>query len=261
VELLLSTWPEIEAYLKEERGVIIPIGSMEQHGPTGFIGTDAICAEGVAKGVGEATGALVSATIGVGMSIHHTAFPGSLSLRPSTLVQVIMDHVFCLARYGFERFLLLNGHGGNVASVNAAFWEMYALLPQMGFSRPERIRFKLESWYDAKGIAELNNELFGGDTGGHATADEISMAMYLYPDRISQTRGAPRSSDPGHAASLPQLDSSRTTTYGPQDFRRSFPDGRIRSNPELATPEHGRRLYETAVKAMSVSYLQFIEDE
>ena len=51
--LHLSTWPEVENYLHTSQGLIIPIGSTEQHGPTGLIGTDAICAEVIAEGVGE----------------------------------------------------------------------------------------------------------------------------------------------------------------------------------------------------------------
>ncbi len=70
--LQLSTWPEVEAYLTSSPGIIFPIGSTEQHGPTGLIGTDAICAEAVARGVGEATGALVGPTINVGMALHHS---------------------------------------------------------------------------------------------------------------------------------------------------------------------------------------------
>ncbi|MGB7417463.1 MAG: creatininase family protein, partial [Thermosynechococcaceae cyanobacterium] len=81
MQLHLCTWQEVEHYLETSAGIILPIGSTEQHGPTGLIGTDAICAEVIAKGVGESTGALVGPTINVGMALHHTAFPGSMSLR------------------------------------------------------------------------------------------------------------------------------------------------------------------------------------
>jgi len=101
MQLHLSTWPEIETYLQTSKGIIFPIGSTEQHGPTGLISTDAICAETVARGVGEATGAVIGPTINVGMALHHTAFPGSMSLRPSTLIALIQDYVKPLARYGF----------------------------------------------------------------------------------------------------------------------------------------------------------------
>ena len=68
MQLQLQTWQEVEAYLQNNRGIILPIGSTEQHGPIGLIGTDAICAEVIARGVGEATGALVAPTIAVGMA-------------------------------------------------------------------------------------------------------------------------------------------------------------------------------------------------
>ena len=83
MQLHLQTWTEVEAYLEKSRGIIVPIGSTEQHGPNGLIGTDAICAEVVARAVGEAAGALVAPTISVGMAQHHMAFTGSMTLRPA----------------------------------------------------------------------------------------------------------------------------------------------------------------------------------
>src|ERR1700730_7502778 len=58
--LQLQTWVEVEAYLRSSRSIVLPIGSPEQHGPIGLIGTDAICAEVIARGVGDAAGALVA---------------------------------------------------------------------------------------------------------------------------------------------------------------------------------------------------------
>jgi creatinine amidohydrolase/Fe(II)-dependent formamide hydrolase-like protein len=63
MQLQLQTWPEVDAYLRTSRGIIMPIGSTEQHGPIGLIGTDAICAEVIGRGVGEAAGALVALPI------------------------------------------------------------------------------------------------------------------------------------------------------------------------------------------------------
>src|SRR3546814_11338154 len=72
--LHLCTWEEVEAYLKRSTGIIVPIGSTEQHGPNGLIGTDAICAEVFAKAVGAAADALVAPTIHVGMAQHPMGF-------------------------------------------------------------------------------------------------------------------------------------------------------------------------------------------
>src|SRR4028119_810677 len=107
--LHLSTWKEVEAYLEQSQGIILPIGSTEQHGPTGLIGTDAICAEAIARGVGESISAIVGPTINVGMALHHTAFPGTISLRPSTMIQVIQEYITCLAKAGFTKFFFING--------------------------------------------------------------------------------------------------------------------------------------------------------
>src|SRR6516162_5151788 len=142
MQLQLQTWVEVEAYLRSNRGIILPIGSTEQHGPIGLIGTDAICAEVIARGVGEAAGALVPPTIAVGMAQHHLGFAGSMTLRPSTLIVVLRDLVESLARHGFERFYFVNGHGGNIATITAAFSEIYAArsLPVGANVRPVKCR-------------------------------------------------------------------------------------------------------------------------
>ena len=138
--LHLSTWPEVEQYLQSSQGIIIPIGSTEQHGPTGLIGTDAICAEIIAKGVGEEAQAMVAPTINVGMALHHTNFPGSMSLRPSTMIQVILDYLTCLTKTGFTRFFFINGHGGNIATLKAAFSEAYYHLEMAKIPQAEQVR-------------------------------------------------------------------------------------------------------------------------
>jgi creatinine amidohydrolase/Fe(II)-dependent formamide hydrolase-like protein len=53
MQLQLSTWQEVETYLRQSTAIILPIGSTEQHGPNGFIGTDALCPEVLAKAVGD----------------------------------------------------------------------------------------------------------------------------------------------------------------------------------------------------------------
>src|SRR4028119_272934 len=137
--LHLSTWPEVEAYLEQSQGIILPIGSTEQHGPTGLIGTDAICAEAIARGTGDAISAMVGPTINVGMALHHTAFPGTISLRPSTLILLVKDYVTCLAKAGFTKFFFINGHGGNIATLKAAFSETYAHLEDLQISNAQRV--------------------------------------------------------------------------------------------------------------------------
>ena len=81
MELKFSTWQEVETYLHKSKAIVLPIGSTEQHGPNGLIGTDALCPESLAVALGEKTGALIAPTISVGMAQHHLGFPGSITLH------------------------------------------------------------------------------------------------------------------------------------------------------------------------------------
>jgi len=244
--LQLSTWPEVERYLEQSNGIIVPIGSTEQHGPNGFIGTDALCPEVVARGVAERTGALVAPTLSIGMAQHHLGFPGSITLRPSTLVAVVRDVVQSLARHGFERIYFLNGHGGNVATVSAAFSEVYAetSLAGPGGNRPP-LRCKLGNWYSGAGVRRVSSELFAGAEGSHATPSEVSLTYYAYPDHVKQVAMSPPVAPSG-------------TFYDAEDYRGRFPDGRIGSNPALATPEAGAKLFEAAVDDVAGDYRAFL---
>ena len=245
MQLQLQTWQEVEAYLQTSRGIILPIGSTEQHGPTGLIGTDAICAEVIARGVGEAAGALVAPTISVGMAQHHLGFAGSMTLRPSTLIAVLEDLVESLVRHGFERFYFLNGHGGNIATLSAAFSEIYATRSLSAASNTPPIKCRLKNWWQNQEVYDLAKELYGDAEGSHATPSEVAITQFAYPGAIKSAVLDPPVAPRGHFADA-------------ADYRRKFPDGRIGSNPALATPDAGRRLYEAAVGAIVRDYQGWI---
>lgn len=246
MQLHLSTWAEVEAYLKRSTGIIIPIGSTEQHGPNGLVGTDAICAEVFAAEVGKAADAMVAPTLSVGMAQHHLAFAGSMTLRPSTMIAVIRDWVTSLSRHGFDRFFFLNGHGGNVATTTAAFSEIYAeaSLAQPGSNTPA-IRCMLKNWWEAPSAKRLSNSLFPGEEGSHATPSEVSVTFHAYPDAVKTAEMSPRIAPHGGFTDA-------------MDYRARFPDGRIGSNPTLATKEHGKTIVDAVVPELAESYKAFI---
>lgn len=255
MQLHLCTWPQVEAYLARSRGIIFPIGSTEQHGPNGLIGTDAICAEVVAKGVSKAADALVGPTINVGMALHHLAFPGSVSLRPSTLIALIQDYVKPLARSGFERFYFINGHGGNIASLKAAFSETYAAILDANLPNAGKIRCKVANWYQGQGVKALADQLYGDQEGSHATPSEVALTQFVYPEAF------PDLTDEGSQPLSPTVAPAGRSIYNWQDFRQFYPDGRMGSNPSLATAQHGQQFYEIAVKELTAGYLAFLQEE
>jgi creatinine amidohydrolase len=245
-----ATWLEAETYLKRSNGIIMPIGSTEQHGPNGLIGTDALCAEVIARSVGERADAFVGPTIGVGMAVHHMHFAGSMTLRRSSLIQVVNDYVLSLARHGFRQFFFLNGHAGNIATVNAAFYEIYAavegVLGRAAVDAP--LRCKLVNWWEGPRVGALADELFGTDDGFHATASEVAVTQWAFPETIKQV-----TLDPPRAPS--------GSFYGAADFRARYPDGRLGSNPGLASPEKGKRLHDAAAPDLAQLYRDFVAGE
>jgi creatinine amidohydrolase len=244
MQLQLQTWAEVETYLQRSQAIIIPIGSTEQHGPNGLIGTDAICAEVIARGVGDAAGAMVAPTIAVGMAQHHLGFAGSMTLRPTTLIAVIKDMVDSLRKHGFRRFFFINGHGGNIATVTAAFSEIYAEQSLGPSGNNAGVKCRLQNWWATPGVSKLSKELYGDQEGSHATPSEVSLTWFAYPD----------------AARPMQLDPPVAPRGGftdADDYRRNFPDGRIGSNPGLASVAAGKRYFDTAVKEIAEEYAKW----
>ena len=247
MRLHLSSWPEIEEYLTESKGIMMPIGSTEQHGPTGLIGTDAINAEVIAWRAGELVNGLVGPTISVGMAHHHMEFPGTMTLKPTTLVAVIRDYVESLASHGFERFLFVNGHGGNLATVAAAFYEIYQGFRQTHGAQAPELRCRVLSWWDGPQVRALSNELFGDRQGNHATPSEFSVAAFAYPGHVKRAKLDPPVAPGGRF-------------YDARDYRRRFPDGRIGSDPSMATPAYGGRLLTAAAADLADAYRQFMAE-
>ena len=237
-----STWIEIEDYLKRSQTVVVPIGSNEQHGPTGLLGTDWMCPEIIAFEAQKEADLLVTPTFNIGMAQHHLGFPGTLSLRPSTFISAIGDWCRSLAAHGFTRIYFINGHGGNVATMEAAFAEIYAEVSFAGRPRGFAIRYK--NWWDLRGVMSLANRQFPVGHGSHATPSEIAITQWAYPDSIKAANYAPRVASSGPIREA-------------HDFRARYPDGRMGSDPSQATPEKGGELVRTAVRALIEDIAEF----
>lgn len=117
-----ANWMRIESYLRDDDRAVVPLGSTEQHAYLS-LAVDAILSERVAAEAAEPLGVPVFPVLAYGITPYFMAFPGTISLRLGTYLAVVTDILDSLARHGFRRILLVNGHGGNSpARALAAEW-------------------------------------------------------------------------------------------------------------------------------------------
>ncbi len=233
MEIYYSTWPEVELYLKKKKDIIIPVGSTEQHGPTGIIGTDFLSAWSIAKEVGIKNKTMVASPICYGMALHHMAFPGSASLKPSTFIQVVKEVIESYASAGFENFYFINGHGGNIPSLQAAFSEC--------LTSDQKWNMKLFNWWHLPEVTEYENKHFGELNGFHATCGEISVTMATHPEAFQSPR----------KFKYFKTVERKAWPLGPKEYRKTFPDGRMGSDPRMSTKKHGEKIFNLAIASIS----------
>lgn len=113
------TWPEVEAALETgTRTAVVAVGSIEQHGPHLPLVMDTLAGDELSRRIAERLGdAIAAPTIRPGCSGHHMAFPGTITIPPETLMDLVRSYCQSLDTHGFEHVVLLPTHGGNFAPV------------------------------------------------------------------------------------------------------------------------------------------------
>lgn len=241
----------VESYLSRRKCIVVPVGTTEQHGPDGLIGTDFLCPEAIARRFGAQSGTLVAPTLSYGMSQFQLGFAGSVSLRPSTLAAMAHDIVASLAVTGFTRIYLLNGHGGNLAPLRAGIQEFYAERSLAGIKEPAPVHCLIKSWWEFPAVDALRKGLYGKGEGSHATPSEIALTMAAYPDAIGpfdRPAPAPVTNAIVHAGD---------NYFDAADFRHRYRDGRVASDSALATPEAGLLILDAAVSGLAADVEAF----
>lgn len=245
-------WPAVERHLAAgRRGVILPLGSLEQHGVHGLLGTDAICAQAVAERAAALTGGIALPVLPYGPAQFNLGFPGTVSLRPSTLSALVFDAIASLGRGGLARILLLSGHGGNAAPALAAIQEAMGevSLGRLAFPRP--VTVKLRAWWEGPRCAALRRELYGEREGFHATPSEIAMVMAQH--------GLPEAEWPPFRPlpADPLLDPGGDRHEDAARHRARYPEGPVGSDPSLARAAHGTALLDAAAEDVAELFAAF----
>jgi len=238
-----ATWLEVDAYLTHSRGILIPVGSTEQHGPMGLIGTDALCAGKIAEGAGERVSAYVAPTLAYTPAAFNMSFAGTISVSENTFELLVSEIVEGLLSQGFDTIYFLNGHGANLAPLKR--------IAKKCHSGNVHIR----SWWDFESVNALRSEYYGDWEGMHATPSEIAITQVTH-----------RIVAPGIAQLPPERISSEFIKthagdrHGPPDqHRKQFPDGRVGSHSALARVGHGAALLQAAINEVSGDYETLLE--
>jgi creatinine amidohydrolase len=184
------TAEDLRAKAAADAIVVLPVASMEQHGPHLPVGVDTILCEGVCRAGAEQVAAdvpvVVAPTLWCGMAEHHMAFGGTFTFDIPTYRVVLFVFLPSVERHGFSRVLIVNGHGGNIPALNA-------FLPD--FARETRLTVSAATYFELMrtDIAPLLEDQTGVQ---HACEVETSLMMVIAPDLVRRDRIAEAFSDP-----------------------------------------------------------------
>ncbi len=183
------TWPEIKRAIESGfTTAVFAVGSTEQHGPFLPEMTDARIGDDVAERVARKLGhALQARTIDVGISGHHLAFAGTISLKPETLSLIIRDYVESLAHHGFARIVILPTHGGNFTTVASAIEEARRAHPGIEVTGVADLLAETDFLFRASAEYGVSAE----ESGAHAGESETSIMMALEPNLVAPGPFAP----------------------------------------------------------------------
>ncbi|MFB6135381.1 MAG: creatininase family protein [Halobacteriaceae archaeon] len=227
MNLAEAAWTDVADASTSTDLALLPVGSTEQHGPHAPLGTDTRDAVAVAEAAAASYDreVVVAPAVPVGVSEEHRAFAGTLWVAPDTFRAYVRETVESLVASGFDRVVLVNGHGGNVAALR----EVGGAVSRAGeaFVVPF-------TWFDAVDAPDM----------GHAGPVETSLLLYAYPDLVREDRLAAAAADA--ADRWGEWVSGTNLAYDADEFA---PNGVV-GDPGAASAERGEQLLEAASAAL-----------
>lgn len=245
------SWTEVRDVVRsgEERIAIVPLGSIEEHGPHAPMG-DYVIVDHVAGRVAAETGDLVAPTLPFGYSEYFREYPGTITLRPETLSAVVEDTIDCLLRHGLRRLVIFNGHGGNAPILELVTRKVRRnfgiIIPTIS---PLRIMQE----------PEVVKKVYGdGVQLGHGGEPVGSVMMVLRGENVRLERAGDFGRRPVFgmpASGLGGFVFDGIDIAAPLDMSDVAPPSGSLSDPALASAERGQALLDHAVRRC----IQFIE--
>ncbi len=247
-----NTWPSVKDHIGKV--IVVPLGSMEQHGHHLPLLTDTLIGTEIARQAELELGdeAVFLPILWVGASDHHRAYPGTVSISNEIYVKVLIDMLESLIGSGFRKIFLLNAHGGNITPGRMAMYDV-----NIRHRDKPKLLIAFSSWFTiaADQVAALDNVEQNMVT--HACELETSMIMNIRPELVKLELAAGSNIPFESAFYCP--DSSRSSRVDvPRTFDQVTITGAL-GHPEISTPEKGVSLFDTAVTEV-VSFVREFAD-
>ena len=244
------TWPEIRVAVEQNRVAVVPVGTVEQHGPHLPLGTDAVAATELSrlavKRVPEE--AVVLPPVYYSSSERHMDFPGTIAVEGPAVTAYLTGIGRSLARHGFRKILLVDGHGGNAPSLEIA---------AANVTNGTESLCALVSWWSLIPphlMRELRQSQYPGGMA-HACELETSVMLYLRGDLVQMNRAE---KDIGFEPSeyfCADLHSPSPVVLQ-EPFSRYSRTGAV-GDPAQASSEKGRRFVEAVVERLVALLKEF----
>jgi creatinine amidohydrolase len=252
VQLERMTSPEVKLACDESHGVaIIPVGAVEVHGPHLPVGTDSIETFEIGLRAAKEAGVVIAPLVWYGNSRSFMDFPGSIGIRPEVLKELVKDIALSLLHHGFDRIVILDGHGGNYGILDALVEEVHL--------ETGALICHARAWE----MATLPKPEGTPDYDGHGGSSETSVMLALCPEDVDRTK---------FVDSAPDIDLTRFGSVFPSPSGKldrgpvTFPlsmgemvEAGHHGDPSFASRERGEGLLAVKAEAL-VELLQALKE-
>lgn len=244
------SWPEINEAVEDEKMIVVPVGATEDHGHHLPVDVDRVIAEEICdRTVRDRDDTLLFPTIDHGYLPHHMDFPGGITIGWETFIKYMIDVCVSISHHGFDKILLVNGHGSNHHLLEQVTRQVILQHPDTHCA--------MLSWWELEEVREAAREL--RDAGPHGTSHggemETSIYMHLYPENVDND-AAPRDleypeSKHFNAYDLAgERDPEWSTSVTMMEWWSTLSETGTRGDASVATPEKGKQFLDAAVEGM-----------
>ncbi len=245
-------WTDVDCDDTAQRVVVLPLGSLEQHGHHLPLLTDTMIGAEIVRRAELQLGAeaYFLPILWIGASDHHLAFPGTVSLQNSVYIAVITDMLNSLIGAGYRKIFLLNAHGGNINPARMAIYDV-----QLKHKQMSELIVAFSSWWvisapDIQAISELNQKIVT-----HACELETSMILCLRPELVDMSVACGTSIPFDSKFYTPDFSGSSRV-----DISKMFDQLSVYGafgHPELGTSEKGEALYSVVTEQVVAFVREF----